>query len=115
MAAMSTALVVQSIDGGKFTYTAPGHSAQKAKVVVSTSKAPSGKQTVSEQVINISFATEDSDGIVIQERVAAIVTFRNPIHGLSTDVDAVETLLRDVVNSDEFSTSIRGALPLKAV
>lgn len=115
MAAMLTPLVTTNINGGKFTYTAPGHSSQKAKVVVNTNKAPTGNQTVAESVITISYQTEDADGIVIAEKVGAIVTFRNPVHGISTDVDAVETLLRDIVASDEFSNCIRTQQPLKAV
>lgn len=113
MAAMSTALQLIEISGGKFTYTTSGHTVLKPKVVVGIHKAPTGRQVMSDFTVVVSHATEDADGAVLAEKSAITVTARQSIHGQATDMTAVLAIVKDIVNSDEFANSLVTGEPLQ--
>jgi len=115
MAAMSTALTVTDITGGKFTYTTSGHTAQKPKIVVSNHRVPSGNQVMAEFSVSVLHATEDDEGLILPQKAGITVSVRQPVNGQATDMTAVLAILRDIVASDEFTNSVSTLEPLKSI
>jgi hypothetical protein len=106
MAAMTTALTEFSTLGDSRTYTTTGHTVQEPKVVVQKRKVPSGNQIVSESSVAVIHATEDSEGLILPQKVSITVTVRSPINGLTADVDAALVIFRDIVAGDEFANTV---------
>lgn len=106
MAAMTTALTEFSNNGNSRTYTLVNHSALSPEIVIQKRKTPSGKQVVLEDQIVVSFATKDSEGNVLPQRISFTGTIRRPINGTSTDVNDALAVFRDIVAGDEFANTV---------
>lgn len=116
MAVMATVLTEFADKENQRTYTVSSnatvganaaHSVSKPRLVIQKRKVPVGNQRVAEVTLALVMATVNSDGTILAEKILMETKVRLPIDGVSTDVDNAETLYRDFVNSDEFSTAIR--------
>lgn len=114
MAAMSTVLTVEEIEGGRFTYSTSGSTAAKPKQVVTNRKVPNGNQAVSEFMVSVSHATEDDDGSVLPNRAAITISVKQPKNGQTADMTNVLAIARDIVASDEFANSVTTLQPLSS-
>lgn len=108
MAAMTAAVNLQFTQGYKREFTTASHTSLRPETLEITLKPATGNKTVSRFEYTIKYTTEDADGIVLAEKVAAGGYFNVPINGLSADRDAALVLLRDFVASDEFGTLVTG-------
>lgn len=106
MAAQTTALTEFSTIGDKRTYTTSGHTVSKPKIVVCKRKVPVGNQTVSEFSVDVIHATEDADGLVLQQKPSMSAVVRQPINGDAADVTAILAIFRDIVAGDEFGNAV---------
>lgn len=108
MAAMTTVLTEFSDSGNSRTYTLSSHSANRANLVIQKRKVPSGNTGTIESTFSVIHATVDEDGLPIQGKVAAEVSFRYPMQIGSTETDITEVLatLRDIVAGDEFANTV---------
>lgn len=106
MAAMTTALTVFSNNGNSRTSTLDGHSALKPKIVIEKRRVPEGNQTMAESSVSIIYATEDSEGAVLSNKVALSATVKYPLLGQSSDITAALAVLRDIIAGDEFTNTV---------
>lgn len=106
MAAMLTSLTEFSDNGNSRTSTTTGHVATKPKLVIQKRKVPTGNQTVLEDDVNVVHGAEDSDGVVLPQKVSFHVVCRRSVNAISTDVDAALAVFRDVVAGDEFGNMV---------
>lgn len=106
MAAMSTTLNEYTTNGDKRTYSTPGHSMAKPKIVVCKRTVPTGNKTNAGIVWDVVHATTDSEGAILPQRVLFSVGSSYPIQGAVADRDDALTILRDLVASDEFTASV---------
>jgi hypothetical protein len=67
---------------------------------------PSGAQTVLEDTISIISGTVDATGAALPQRASITLTLRRPIDGLAADVSAVQSIIADVIYSDEWANTI---------
>jgi hypothetical protein len=74
--------------------------------VIQKRRVPEGNSTIVESVISVIHATEDADGVILSQKIAGEVKVRYPVDGLSTDVDAMLVILRDIVAGDEFANTV---------
>lgn len=108
MAAMTTVLteIPSNAGGSTVTYTAPGHTFSKVKLVIDKRRVPEGKRTVAEYSVATVYATEDADGLILDQKVAFTTQFRAPVQGLSTDIAAALALHLEIVASTNFANSV---------
>lgn len=106
MAAMSTVLTEFSDNGNSRTYTRTGHSALNPRLVIQKRKVATSPQGSAEDTIDIISGTLDADGNMLPGRIAFSVTIRRPVLGQATDVTAALAVLRDIVASDEFTSTV---------
>lgn len=106
MAAMTTALTEFADNGNSRTYTTTGHTAQEPELVLQKRRVPSTNQTVLEDTITVLHSTEDSDGVILPQKVSFSVTVKRPIAGIAADVTAALAIFRDIVAGDEFTNTV---------
>jgi len=106
MAAMTTVLEEFSVNGNSKTYTVSSHTTVKPQLVISSRRVPGQNQTVAENTVRVVYATVDSAGDPIPDRVSFGATLRVPIYGASADVTAAKAVFRDFVASDEFDAMV---------
>lgn len=94
------------------TYVTANHTALKPQVVIQKRKVPTGNQVVAEDSISVFYATTDTAGTILPQKVGMSVTIRRPISGDADDVAAALALLRDIVQSDEFTAVVNGQVHL---
>lgn len=113
MAAMSTTLNEYTTIGDKRTYSVPGHTMAKPKIVVCKRTVPTGNKTNSGINWSVIYATEDAEGNILPNREAFSVNTSTPIAGQDVDRDAALAVFRDLVASDEFGAAVvSGDFPL---
>lgn len=103
---MTTVLTEFANNGNSRTSTLTGHTAAKPKLVIEKRRVPEGNQTMIEYGAKLVIATEDDDGLVLQNKVSFEVVCRYPVLGQSTDVTAALAILADVISGDEFANSV---------
>jgi hypothetical protein len=81
MAAMTTVLNEFSSNGNSRTSTVTGHTAVKPKLVIEKRRVPEGNQTMIEYSFKVVIATEDSEGMVISNKVTFEAIARYPVLG----------------------------------
>jgi hypothetical protein len=106
MAAMTTALTEFSNIGNSRTSTLDGHTAVSPRLVIEKRRVPEGNQTMVEFSFKVVYATEDSDGDVLANKVSFEAIARYPVAGLAADVEAALAIFADVIAGDEFANSI---------
>jgi hypothetical protein len=106
MAAMTTVLNEFSSNGNSRTSTVTGHTAVKPKLVIEKRRVPEGNQTMIEYSFKVVIATEDSEGMVISNKVTFEAIARYPVLGSSADVDVALAFFRDIIAGDEFANSV---------
>lgn len=106
MAAMTTTLTEFSQNGNSRTSTLTGHTAISPRLVIEKRRVPEGNQTMVEYSCKVVYATEDSDGEVLSNKISFEASVRYPVLGLSTDVDAALAIFADVIAGDEFANSV---------
>ena len=106
MAAMTTSLTVFDSANNTRTYSLSGHTPAKPRVVVQKRKVSAAATGVSETSVKVVYGTEDSGGELLGARTSFEVIVRNPVNGISTDVDAALAVLRDIIAGDEFANSV---------
>lgn len=114
MAGLTTALTEFSTTGDSRTYTVPGHTAAKPRIVTQKRKVPAGAQSVAENTITVIRGTADSTGAVLPARVSLGVVSRFPVNGTEADMTAALVVFRDLVNSDEFTATVLSQNYLKS-
>jgi hypothetical protein len=112
MAAMSTALTKYDARSNFIVYTLASHTALSPYKVIQRRREPTGNQVVTEQVLSVFKATENSDGVLLPQKVAMDAVVRYPVTGLITDIALVLATFRDIVNGDEFENMIYTLEPL---
>lgn len=108
MVAMTTALTTFS----QGTYTTSGHTVQKPKLVLQKRRVPTGSQVVAEDTITVLHGAEDSDGTVLDSKIAFTVTVRRPKDAIAADISAALAIIRDIVANDEFANTVDTQEPL---
>jgi hypothetical protein len=108
MAAMSTSLTEFSTNGDSRTWTTSGHTVSKPKLVLQKRRVPVGNQTIAETTISVIHAAADSTGAVLPSKVNMSVTVRTPLGIDSGDTAVADALaiLKDIVGSDEFASTV---------
>ncbi len=106
MAAMLTALTEFSDNGNSRTYSLAGHTAQSPQLVIQKRRVPVGNQVVAESTIDVIYATEDSAGALLPQKVVFSAVVRFPINGIQADIDAALVVFRDIIAGDEFSNTV---------
>jgi hypothetical protein len=106
MAGMTTVLTEFSNNGDSRTSTLSGHTAVQPKLLIEKRRVPVGNQTMIEYSFKVVIATQDSDGMILDNKVSFEGIARYPIAGLSSDVDAALAVFRDVVAGDELANSV---------
>lgn len=107
MTAMSTALIPFSPSANGRTSTLPGHTAVAPRLFIQKRKVPTSvgsNSTVSARVV---YATVDSHGEPIGNRVQIGCDAAIPVAGRGADTDAAIVIFRDFVASDEFVTLVK--------
>jgi len=114
MTALVTGLTEFSDLGNTRTYVVTSvHTALRPRLVIQRRKVPSGNQVVAEDSISVLYATLDSEGAVLPQKVTMSVNIRRPITGLAQDVTDALVVLRDIVQSTEFTSVVNGQVHLK--
>lgn len=108
MAAMTTVLTVFS----QGTYTTSGHTVQKPKLVLQKRRVPTGNQVVAEDVITVLHGAEDSNGVILDSKVAFSASVRRHKDAIAADVAAALVIFRDIVAGDEFGNTVDTQEPL---
>lgn len=107
MSGMTTVLQEFSELGNSVTYIIPAsHTAVKPRVVVQRRKVATGASEVAEDMLTVSYATDDADGNILPTKVAFGATVKRPINGDSADTSAALATFRDIVASDEFTALV---------
>lgn len=106
MAGMATALTEFSDNGNSRTFTTPGHTSVKPKLVIQKRKIPANADGVAETSFIVIHATVDADGNVLSAKESFEVIHRSPVKGDSDDRDAVLAIGRDIVASDEWTNAV---------
>lgn len=106
MAALVTALTEFADNGNSRTYTTSGHTVIQPKLVIQKRKVPSTATGSAEISVAVIHGTTDSSSEPLASRVVGEVRVRYPLNGTTTDRDAMLVILRDVVQSTEFGTSV---------
>lgn len=106
MAAMSTTLTEFSTNGNSRTFTTPGHTAVKPKLIIQRRKVPTSEQGVVDTVYQVVHATTDATGAVLARKVLLSANVNHPVQGQASDVTAALAIFRELVASDEFGASV---------
>lgn len=106
MAAMTTVLTEFSNNGNSRTSTLTGHTAAKPRLVIEKRRVPEGNQIMVDYSAKVVYATEDTDGVVLSNKIAFEITARYPVAGDSDDVAAALAVIADIVGGDEFASSV---------
>lgn len=106
MAGMTTVLTEFSNNGNSRTSTVTGHTAVKPKLVIEKRRVPDGNQTVAEISVKVVYATEDSTGAILSQKIGFEGIGRYPLASLQADRDAALAVFRDVIAGDEFANSV---------
>jgi hypothetical protein len=106
MAAMSTALTQFSDKENSRTYTTSGHTSVKPKLVIQKRRVPTGNQVIQEDTISVIHGTEDSNGVVLSQKVSFQVTVRQPVTAADTAVADALAIFKDMIAGDEFANTV---------
>jgi hypothetical protein len=106
MAGMTTVLTEFSDNGNSRTSTYTGHTALEPRLVIEKRRVPEGGQTMIEYTAKVVSSTEDSDGLILDQKVSFEAIVRYPKLGASADVTAALVIFRDVIAGDEFANSV---------
>lgn len=106
MAIMSTTLVESSDSTNSRTYTAPGHTIAKPRLVIQkrTVGTPSGQSA--QDTISVVYGTADAQGVLRPGRVVMEINVRRPVDADPSDITDALALLREVVASDNFAATV---------
>jgi hypothetical protein len=107
MAAMTTALTEFSNMANSRTSTLVGHTASAPELVIEKRRVPDGNQTMVEQSFKVVWATEDSEGVALANKVSFEVIGRYPVNGTFADVSSALAVAVDIIAGDEFANSIQ--------
>lgn len=113
MAALAATLVEYSDESNSRTYTTTGHTVLKPKLVIQKRKVGAVGGGSSSDTISVVYGTEDSLGATLASRVVFELVVRRPVEGIAADQTAALALFRDVVQSDEFATTVTSQNYLK--
>lgn len=106
MAAMTTVLTEFSTNGNSRTSTIAGHTAIVPRLVIEKRRVPEGNQTMAEVSFSVIYATLDSAGAVLSNKVSFQAVARYPVLGDSDDVTAALAVFRDIIAGDEFANTV---------
>lgn len=113
MAAMTTALTTFTNSGESRTYTYTGHTVADPRLVVQKRKVPSGTAVMVENSVRTLSGT-DVAGVAIPQRISFETIVRYPSNCTYADVTAALAVHRDIIASDEFTSSVQTANFVKA-
>lgn len=106
MAAMTTVLAEFSTIGNTRTSTVTGHTGIQPKLVIEKRKVPENGQTMLEYLFKVVYATQDTDSVVLPQKVSFEAVCRYPNNGTYSDVTAALAVFRDIIAGDEFADRI---------
>jgi len=106
MAAMSTALTEFSDKENSRTYVTSGHTSVKPKLVIQKRRVPTGNQVMQEDTVTVIHGTEDSDGLVLSQKVSFQATIRQPVTAADTAVADALAIFKDIIAGDEFAATV---------
>jgi len=106
MAGMTSVLTKFSEQGNSKTSSTSTNTAVKPRLVIEKRKTASPVAPVAEYSARVLHATENSDGVILGQKVSFEVIVRYPIMGDNADVTAALAIFRDIVAGDEFGNSI---------
>jgi len=108
MAAMTTALTEFATNGDSRTYTYTGHTVSDPRLVLQKRKVPVGNAVMSENSLRVISGTDES-GTILPQKVSFEVVARYPVNCTYADVTAALAVFRDIVASDEWTSSVSSA------
>jgi len=110
MAAMTTVLTEFSDNGDSRTSTLVDHAFLVPHIVVEKRRVPVGNQVIAEKSTTIIKGMLDADGASIPQKTSMGITVKVPMNAdpstLSATLAAELLVLKDIVNGDEFSSSL---------
>lgn len=110
MAVITTVLTEYSSGNDSVVYALPGHTVSKPKLVIQKRKPLTGNKVVAESHTTLMTAAVNAAGDVLPARLAIDTTCRLPAGTVEADVDALITLHREQVASDEFARFFKAQL-----
>lgn len=114
MAAMLTTLVIIGMQGSTVQYALPSHTAAKPRLLIQTSQPAVGAKRTSSSSLRFVMTAVDADGLVVPEKDSVEIVVKRAAYGTGVNLDAgFLTMLRDVVNGDEFANLFMSNLPIK--
>lgn len=116
MAAMVTVLTEFGVSADGKQYTTAGHTAQKPRLVTQKRRVPSVKGSVASMTTSVIRGVVDSADAVLPQKVSMVVEVRVPFDMAPSDTGVTDalTILKDIVNGDEFANSLLSQNFLKA-
>jgi len=106
MAALSATLTEFSTSGDSRTWTTTGHTPGLPKLVIQKRRVPTGNSSIAESTVTVVYGTEDGAGDVLPSKVSMSVNVRYPVSSGDSAIADALTLLKDVVQSTEFGTTV---------
>jgi hypothetical protein len=113
MGAMTTSLTQFNDSLNQRTWIYTGHAAMDPRLVIQKRKVPTVETGVLENSTRVVVGTQDALGANLASKVSFEVIVRYPANGTYADVTAALTTFRDIVASDEFTTSVQTQQYLK--
>jgi hypothetical protein len=116
MAAMSTALTEFDDSRNSRTWILADHSVMKPRVVIQHRTVPQGSaaSNIAKTSVKVVYGTADTDGNPLEQKVSFEVVPRYPQGADPADIAAALAILRDIVASDEFASTVTTQGYLKA-
>lgn len=114
MPTMATTLTEYSDEANSRTYTVPGHSIAKPKLLLQKRQVGAAGGKSSQDTISVVFGTANAAGAILPNRIAFEIVVRRPVEALAADVTAALALFKEVVASDEFTAVVNTQNYLKA-
>lgn len=106
MPTLAATLVEYSDEQNSRTFTTTGHSVSKPRLVIQKRKVGAVGGASGQDTISCVYGTVDPLGVSLPGRVVFEVTVRRPVEAASADLSAALALFRDIVASDEFTTTV---------
>lgn len=111
MAEMTTTLVKFSSQGNSTTFTAPGHTVQKPRLILQKRKIPgTNPNAVAETSNRVIYGAEDGAAVVMGPRITFECVSRVPVSASASDISAAKAVFRDFVASAAFDRAVDGQL-----
>lgn len=108
MSGMTLELSDFTDNGNSRTYTLPGHTIAKPRLVIQRRKVAASVEGVAEDSVRFIRGTTDAQNVILSARDSIEVVVRRPANGDPADPVAMIADFRNFVISDEFANLVGG-------